>query len=65
MNTKMEEEWRTWLEVVNALKLAKAVTPKDCSSTLFQCNTPGQRIFCAIRAWGEALVAMRLEGGEK
>lgn len=63
-NEKVQAEYQAWLTLVELLRKSKAVTDTDCSSSVTLNRTPGQQLFNAIRAWGEALVEARIENGE-
>ena len=59
---QMHTEWMEWQELVAALKASGAVTEEDCT-TLASARplTPGQRVFAAVRAWGEAYAKLQSE----
>jgi len=47
-------EWEKWLALCDVLKETGAVTEADCASNMEANETPGQRLFIAIREWGDA-----------
>jgi len=49
-------EWDAWHFLCDELKKAEVVTQDDCNSQVTMLETPGQKVFAAIRDWGESLV---------
>ncbi len=56
----MHLEWRNWQTLCRLLREAKAVTGADLTSPQSARATPGQRLFQAIREWGDSLVELRI-----
>ena len=57
-------EWIAWQEVV-AATAAIGITEEDWTMRSGSVGTPGARTINAIRAWGDALVALRLFQGRE
>lgn len=57
--TITHDEYAKWREVVTQLKAIGAVTQRDCQSPPSVLETPGQKLFEAIRQWGDSLVELR------
>jgi len=64
MNKLAYQEWEAWKGLVTSLEGTGAVTKEDSQSTLRENHTPGQRLYVAIRAWGDLLVELRLAARE-
>ena len=54
----MEREYALWINVVELLEKSGAVTLEDSRSPRGQSDTDGQKLYEAIRAWGESLAEL-------
>lgn len=59
MRDAAKEERAAWALLVAHLEKNKAVTKLDSKSPVYEIDTPGKRIYYAIRAWGEAYYRLR------
>lgn len=57
------EEHAAWLTIVELLKKTGAVSQEDCDSPVSKNSTDGQKLFNAIRKWGNKLVRLRVAQG--
>lgn len=55
-----QDEFQAWHKVAEALEAAGTVTKADSQSKVNARETPGQRVYAAIRSWGECLVELKL-----
>lgn len=62
MNGAQMREWEEWQSVCGLLKEAGAVTEADLKSPAMERKTRGQMLLWRIREWGEAKVALHLDG---
>jgi hypothetical protein len=56
----VHKEYDLWLTLNRLLISGGAVTQTDSESRAETRETPGQRLYAAIREWGDALVALRI-----
>mgnify|MGYP001617034746 FL=1 len=54
-------EHAAWLRLCKLLHETGAATEADLRHSATSMETPGDRLFAAIRAWGDALAALKAE----
>jgi len=59
--TKSEREWENWKALSDALIKSGAVTESDATSPVGARETSGQRLYAAIREWGDSFARLMME----